>query len=426
MARQSAAMKAFIEPDPMDEVVRDDDARDAEGVAQVLDDLRAIITEETKLLLYRKPMKGGQWAYIDTLAAPINPDTLLDEIKSEYGGGEYQLRIHAKGKVAKIKRVVVEGKPKVPGEKDENKGDDLREFLPLLLNMSQQSGDKTMQMMTMMMGQMQQSSQQQTQMLVTMMTTLIPVMVGGKVDPVQLATAIASAGGNNKNSLADMIATITAVKELVANNGDGGGGGEESMFQTVIKTLGPTLADMATRAPAATAPASAPALPSPQARPNPSPQPRSSTPPLNGAPQRAIMPPPGPPRPPGAPLAPPPQQRPPFMSDPVLSLIGEDVLFFARRKYPPALAAEAILSRLDEAEVPEEAIIALVVRFNASPDWLADLARAGIDLRPVKPWADEFLDELVGQYAAGSGAAGNPGRGGGGEDDASPDAGFEP
>jgi hypothetical protein len=336
------------------------------------------------------------------------------------------LRIHAKGKVAKIKRVVVEGKPKVPGEKDENKGDDLREFLPLLLNMSQQSGDKTMQMMTMMMGQMQQSSQQQTQMLVTMMTTLIPVMVGGKVDPVQLATAIASAGGNNKNSLADMIATITAVKELVANNGDGGGGGEESMFQTVIKTLGPTLADMATRAPAATAPASAPALPSPQARPNPSPQPRSSTPPLNGAPQRAIMPPPGPPRPPGAPLAPPPQQRPPFMSDPVLSLIGEDVLFFARRKYPPALAAEAILSRLDEAEVPEEAIIALVVRFNASPDWLADLARAGIDLRPVKPWADEFLDELVGQYAAGSGAAGNPGRGGGGEDDASPDAGFEP
>jgi hypothetical protein len=425
MARQSAAMKAFIEPDPMDEVVRDDDARDAEGVAQVLDDLRAIITEETKLLLYRKPMKGGQWAYIDTLAAPINPDTLLDEIKSEYGGGEYQLRIHAKGKVAKIKRVVVEGRPKFPDDKQEAKDDSLKEFLPMLLNMSQQSGDKTMQMMTMMMGQMQQSSQQQTQMLMTMMTTLIPVMMGGKVDPVQLATAIAGASGN-KTSMSEMIATITAVKELVVSNGDSGGG-DESMFQTVIKTLGPTLADMATRAPAAaTAPAPAPALPSPQARPNPAPQPRPSTPPLNGAPQRAIMPPPGPPRPPGAPFAPAPQQRPPFMSDPVLSLIGEDVLFFARRKYPPALAAEAILSRLDEAEVPEEAIIALVVRFNGSPDWLGDLARAGIDLRPVKPWADEFLGELVGQYTAGSGAAAHSGGGGGREDDASPDAGFEP
>jgi hypothetical protein len=407
-------------PDEMSAVVRADDAADADSVADVLEDLRAILTEETKILVFKKPPKGGQWEYMSTLSPPINADTLHDELKDEYGGGEYQLRVFARGKVVKIKRTIIGGPPKIPGQAPEVRRENMSELLPLIMNTQQGAADRQSQMMQMMMTMMQTSaqqsqnqmmtfmqaqqaqSQQSQQMLMGLAGTLAPLLLGNKVDPVQqmaaLMTAMREANPKSEEGggIKDTLAIMAAVKEFMGESGGEGG----DFLTNAMKGLAPILGKVVENMPAQTgAPPPQQVRQPPQYRPLPQIAPPGSGPFA------------GPPSPDAPPLAAPDPKTLTELPDgetvetwrlnPVLAVIGEDVLFFARRGYDPELAAEAVLERIEQAQVAQNDLMALVFRFNAAEDWIADLARDGLDLSASREWAESFISSLVAQYTEG-------------------------
>jgi hypothetical protein len=81
--------------------------------------------------------------------------------------------------------------------------------------------------------------------------------------------------------------------------------------------------------------------------------------------------------------------------DPVVALIGPHVLYFYTARLDPGLAAEAVADIMQREGVTDGDLNGLVVAFGTSPDWKADLAAQGVDLRGDPAWADEFRDELV-------------------------------
>lgn len=414
--------RRIVTVEPMDDAisraVEGDNEASGETVADLLSDLRGALTDETKVLVYKKPIRGGQWEYLNTLSPPINVDNVLDELKGEYGGGEYQLRIFANGRVAKAKLVNISGPPKMPGTASERQRDMSSELIPMMMSQQTASSDRQMQMMMAMMTQQSQAADRQMQMMVT----LLPALMGGKTDPLAMVQAIMSMKPDKENSLADTLALITAAKNLVSGEPPG----EESLLQTGLKMFGPALANAAASMPQqqqAPAPAPQPMLENPQPRYVSSPgggQPfgmsGGNVPGPRGhggmyvsdAPIPTVM----------ASL--------PYLSDPVLSVIGQDVLFFAARQYPPDIAAELTLNLIEKAGVAENDIMALVVRFTTSPDWIADLATQGIDLTQQRQWAGEYLDELVAQYTDNGEGDDDTSGGSGGESHAGPDAETSP
>jgi hypothetical protein len=78
-----------------------------------------------------------------------------------------------------------------------------------------------------------------------------------------------------------------------------------------------------------------------------------------------------------------------------LDLVKPHVAYFFNAHLDPGLAAEAIADIMQRADVAEEDVSGLVAAFSLSPDWLADLAAQGLDLRSDPEWANSFLRELV-------------------------------
>lgn len=398
-----------------DAVIRDNDL-DAESVAELLDGLRSASTEESKVIVFKLPLKGGQWEYLKTLTPPINFDGILEDLMAEFGGGKYSLRIFANGRVVKSKTASIAGSPKMPGTNTDTHNSGL-EILPMLMNTQQKASSDMVTMMTMMMQQSQQASDRQMQMMqnssaqtMQMMMALIPAMMGGKDTPASMIAALAPFLNKEDkgNGMGDTLALLQIAKSLVSPE-SAGGDGDESMFQTLIKTLGPGFMDAVAKMQAQQPPpVAAPQLPAP---------PVMMAPPLFRP--NPVMPPP-------MPFQAPPQataSQTAGGSAAVLALVGEDVVFFARRGHDPALAAEAVLERIDKAGIPDSDLMALVFQFQSSTDWLADLARDGYDIRGHAEWADAFISELVGQYSDNSGAGEPVAREGGGGPDTQQDGG---
>ncbi len=411
--RKTAAIVEIEPSDAMSQVLEEDDAHLADGVSDVLAHIRAIANDDSKINIYKVNTKGGSWEYIKTLTPPFDMDTLLDDLRDEWGGGNYTLRVLAKGKIVTTKQISIAGPPKVPtvGQvKSEGS-----EMIPLLLQQINSSKSDNMAMMTMMMQSQQQAAAQQSQMMMGLMTALIPVMAGNKQDPVALIQAFAAMQPQKDNApMSEMIQNMIAMKELM---GDGGGGGSEDSFMgSAAKALLPMLAKGA------------------ESMVNTNPQsplntdPRNHPPPMSAmrpAPMLAMRPNPtafAPP--PMPPLNPSPIATAPVTPGPasgLMALIGEDVLYFAKRGHDPAMSAGAILDVIENAGISEDEILAMVIQFQSSPDWIADLAGQGIDLTGRREWATQLLSELVKQYADVEDEDDHPVRGGGGATDAGTD-----
>jgi len=239
-----------------------------------------------------------------------------------------------------------------------------------------------------------QSSQNMMQMMMTMMTTLVPVLAGNKTDPIAIVQAMAALNSDKPTSapMTEMIQTMVAMKELI---GDGGSGGDDSFLGGAAKALLPMLAKGA------------------EGMVNRQPSPLNTMVQTHPDPIRSLQPSPPLPMPmmhpnPTAPAMPPsmaamfegrdatetsePKNR-------IVALIKEDVLYFAKRGHDPAMSAGAILDVIDSADVPDNEILELVVSFQSSQDWIADLAAEGVDLTSKREWAQQLLEELVKQYA---------------------------
>lgn len=415
-----------IEPeeriDPLDDAVLQDESATADQVSTLLDEMRSFITDQSEVLIYRMPPRGGPWEYIKTLTPPINTNGLLDEIREEWGGGQFMLRVRANGRIVTAKRVNIAGMAKTPGMTSPGGGSDV-------IGMLQRSSSENMQMMMVMMREnaensrraderAQRNSENTRTLLLGLATAALPILPTlfskkeGVAESMQAFAAMQTAFAPKKDGegLVDTIKTIVAVKGLL---GGGEANGEESFMQTALKTLGPAFANTLAAA-QQNAPPLQPALPAP-------------------APRPVIMNPARPAymveaRPAGSP-APPmpfdPATMPAYASDPVLAAVGRDVLLFAERQYPPDIAAELTLNLLERAGVADNDIMALVLRFNTSPDWIADLAGQGLDLTKHREWATEFISELVAQFSENSGENEHTAGGGGGESDPRQDEGDQ-
>lgn len=417
MARRAARI---IEPefaDPIAEVIAGQRENTAEELSDILAELGSVVTADSNIKVYKEADRGGEWAYCKTLEPPLQTEGLLDELRQEWGGGRYFIRVFADKKIVTTRRLTIAG-DKNPA-RPQAQPDKTAELFPLMLQMTQKSSGDMATMLTAMMQQQQASMQmsmqqqmaasdRQMQMMMGMMTAVL----GGQSKPEQLLAAFApllaqkSGGGMDET-----IKGLVALKELI-NPGEGGG--SDDMFTTAMKTFGPAVASALAK-PAETPP------------PNPGPPmlaaphgPPPRLPPMRPGPQYvprdgavAITPTATPEASQGSP-------------DPVLAAIREDVLFFAKRGTDPALAAEAVLEQIDKAGITDEQVTALVVRFTASADWLSDLAAAGIDLRSRPEWAQQFLSELVAQYTDNHGGDTDSARPGGGSADPDEDEGIEP
>jgi hypothetical protein len=424
MARRTT----IIEPeDAIDGVSREDTEEIAVQLSDLMSELRSVTTDDSDIIVYKAMEKGGKWAYIKTLQPPIETNSLLEDLRVEWGGGEYFFRVRAKGKIVTTKRIVLAGDP-TPKKQEQSNGGEIRELLPLLLNTSQKASSDNMTMMMAMMSESRAASERQSSMMMGMFTAIIPALVGGKTDPAQMFASIASAMQSMKpdpptgGGMKDTLELLATAKGLFGDGG--GGGGSDDIFTAGLKTFGPAVAEALTRGGGASAGGSpsqgAPlALPHMRANPNP-PMVPAYRPRSVGVPIPATGM--GPPR--EMPETLPAGDVPAGSPEAILSLIREDVLFLAGRNYPPDLAAEAVLHKISEAQITTEQVNALVIRFAASPDWLSDLAAHGIDLRQRAQWANAFLGELVQQFTDNSGGDTDSAGEGGRETDASQDEEF--
>lgn len=366
-------------PSALEEAIERENSADDDAAAEIVNAISSVFTADTKLMIYRIDPRTNKGGYVDTMHYPIEVEKLLENIKNEYGGGNYDLRVIGKRGVVTRRPVTIEGPPKIVGNTPVVQLDTSKDMFGMMLQMQQSSKSD---MIMMMQAQSQQqaedrrAAQQQqannTQLLIGLATVAIPAIIPLFNKP----------GGGVK----EMIETMGAAKSLFDG---GGGGGDEGWLGTAAKSLMPMLADgmknaqgqqQATQeqpqqpmltAPVTTAPTITPTYPLPNAIPD----------------------------------------------NPILRLVGPDVLFMCHRGFNPDLAAEAVADTLNNNGLGFDDIQPLVLQFSTSQDWVADLAGQGIDLTGNRPWAEQFMAELVRHLSENNPADGTPSGNGGGDAD---------
>lgn len=400
--------------DAIGDVLSAYDDKSADQLSEALENLGSIAGPDISFRLWRID-KTGKYAFCESLDPNIKPDVLLSKVKADYGGGEYAVVVYRGARRLRSITLRVAGEPIVTSAAAPAGGGD--RTLELLMSQQQKSASDSMALMTNMLTEARAASDRQMTLMMnsskdqlTMLMGLLPLIAGGKSDPLETYKALAELTRGAQpveGQFATMLQNLQLLKDL-----GGGGGDNPDFFTTAMTQLGPVLGKLVERPPE-------PAQPAQTSLPYRQPPLQQEGAMLAGAPVTA-------PAPGAAPAAN--DFRPAYMSDPVLSVIGDDVLFMARRGYDPELAADAVLGQLEKAHVGDEALYGLVLRIQAAGEgWLADLARDGLDLTPYAAWALQFLQELGEQW--GGGAAGaqaglpddDSGRVGGGEPDAGSD-----
>lgn len=351
------------------------------GVAGDLTDafevLRAYDQNTIKGVLFRKPPNGiGKFEWIEDIGWPFDMSAILANLKAHWGGGAYRLQVLA-GSPQKTRKVMEfsiadDGKAKVQtGGRDDM-------FLAMM-NMQQENSR-----------QMQAASDRQMTMLVTMMTNssqqmvaMMTAMMGNRekaADFLPLLTAMKS--DHPQSSMKETVETLAALKTLLPNGEASGGFDFDNLAESALKFAGPAMGALGKafeRRGGGTTPGTG----------------QTVALEVGESGSLHLTPPAGPPgsRVDAPEALPAPQNDMP----PLLRMIGPDIgYYFARRKAIPVdVAAGCIYDVILAAEVPEDQFNELAAAFAVSPDWLADLAAHGLDLRADPPWAQGLLRALV-------------------------------
>jgi len=406
MVERPAALNHRPEPAPFAALERRQDLDIANEIERITAAIKDFADEEIRCAIFMKPGSGvGAWTWCDDATLPIDLPAIMAEMKERFGPGNYELRVTAKGRVrANSTFSIAKEKAAPAGLAPAAKNDDSSTMTLFQIMLAQQAdarreaqqqADRQMQIM-------QQSNQQTMQLFAAMSqqtTAMMTAMMGGREkasDFLPLLTAMQP----QQSGMKDAVETLVALKGLLPGEGGGGGGFDaDDLVGSAARLAGPVLGAIGRAV---------------QQR---------QTPPANGhelaaEPTAPLTLPGGP-----APLA----IAAPVAADPsdpvqrVLRHIADDVIFMFARGYDPALAAEAVYGRFETAGVGEQELNDLVAAFYASPDWIADLAARGVDLRADRQWAQDLLQALVSIHTSPlpGGEHHDPERGGGGEADAS-------
>jgi hypothetical protein len=371
--------------DPIDAVLGEDEDRMADDLSDTMQELSGLSGSDVKVHVFRITKKGP-WEHCKTLEPPVNTDGLIEELKEDYGAGEYVMRTYAAGRgIVSNKRFAIAAPKSAAVRPSFMAGRGEEDWMMrLLLEGRDRGGNDMMPMVTMMM----KSQEQAAQSFRDMMGLLIPAMMAGKVsaesptDQLLKAMALTKELQGPQANMKDMLETFSMFKALT--DGGEGGGGLMGMAEKALPLLA-NFAEAAQRN-------SAGATPPPQLGQPPSqalPAPRSEPPPVTGA---------------GSAPAPA-NDAPAAATHPLIDLVREDVIYFMNRGHNPELAAEAVADVLENAGKGEEEVRGLGLEiFAAGEAWPDALAAYGLDVRtgPLhKEWFMEFVSALAAQYEGG-------------------------
>lgn len=390
MATRKTTTVEETQDDIIDKAMTDDAAATADDLTDVLSDLRGLSGSDVEVMIYRIPKGGvrGGWEFVKSITPPIDTISLMDDLRNDWGAGEYALRVRAGGKIKTTKFVSIAA-PKSGAVAVQSKNDS-NELLQILLAQNASSKSDMMQMTTLMM-QSQQASQQQ---MMQLMTVLLPAMMGGKEKTSELLTAFATLQnmGDKGGGMKEAIETLVAAKSLFAGN-EGGGANldlDGDLLSNGLKLAGPLLGSLANLVPKRQERQEVAQI-----------LPEIPTAPLIAIPETPV-------------IAPVPQAERPASRFPVLDLIRDEVLFLFQRRKNPEVAAELVLETLEQNGVELEQLTNVIAAFSVSPNWLEELASEGIDLRADPAWANQFLSSLVQQFSEAGGDDDYSGGGAGG------------
>lgn len=387
-----------------EQLVEQDQAEVAGIAGEIINSLSGLAAGDAKVNVYRIPNRGGKWAYITSYYPPISP-FIIEELQEKFGGGSFQLRVFGNGRIITTKQVDIEGPPKYVGAEEPKATTDITE---VLLTQANQSKADMRDMMTVLMNISAENNkmlmmfmQDSNNRSMDMMKVLLPLLAGGKETPGSLLAGLApflQMFKTGQNSTAETIDLVTKVKELF-----GDGGGEKGMIESLATSALPLLTkltDGSLGLPQGGFPPGATSLAphmgyglvaAPNGPAGPQPQIPAGYEMVGPEPVDLMQPPPpimvG-----GQPLS--------EETATLVRMIGPDVVYFAVRGHDPSLAAEAIVSLIDKAQVKDECIQELVLRFTQSADWINDLSAAGYNLQSARQWCLSFLPILVNEWTS--------------------------
>lgn len=354
--------------DAVDEVVADENTKDAGDLSEALDMLRGFTGSSVKVIVYHV-QRNGKFGWIKELAPPIDTTELMEELRADYGPGDYVFRVMVDGKrgVQAQRYFSIAANKKVDPTRPNGIGDG--DIFRMMMESSNTSRQDQQNMMAMMMQQQQASADRQMQMMMSQMQgnqALITALLAGKDKPTDMIAALAQMQGafgpKQENGLIETMTLIKSVKELF---GDAPQTPEEGMIglaKTLLPAIGSAVSayrDARTQAPNGESP-------------------QMVTPQISSAPVGELIKP----------------------TQSVLTIIQADILYAAARGYKPDRAAELIADTLEDAEVPESDLFALVATLQSSTNWIEYLAEQGIDLRERAAWANQVISSLVELYTS--------------------------
>lgn len=395
---------------PQDEIADETDApfrdallRDSENVAEqfasIVEEFGGTSDGSVKGHLY-KVQRSGKFEWIGEYWPPFDQAEIFREVRENYNGGDFQMRIMVQGRrgVQKTLTFAVAPAP----HRDHAPKDNSGEMFPLMMQMMQGSSDRQMQMMMQMSQQSQAMFAQMNQSQQAMMAALIPAMMGGREKTSDIVQMVAALKGDDKGGMAGMFEAMKSAKELFGGGGDGGGLDADDLVGSAVKLAGPIMGALGRVA---------------EQRRGVEPPPQTVTP-LHVQPQHRAL---AVPAPEAAPLALDLPEHAPSRF-PLLDIVRDDVLFNFGKGRSADFTASVVMELLDERGTSEAEFNELIAAFTLSPDWLSDLAAEGIDLRSQPEWANAFLAELVRLYADVDDGDEHPERRDGGDGDAGDDA----
>lgn len=369
MTRRRPAAAGPVPANPFDAAQLVDMEGLAGQLAEAMDAVKDFDAGSIKGIIYFKPNATGPWQFCGDVFPPFDNFTeVMADLRERFGGGDYELRVTAAGRIRKgvpftIAREKAGFGHHAPAPAAAPAADRFGELVMLMMTQQQASADRTMNMMIE--GQKSQA---------TLLAAVIPALAGGgskgtsAADTIALVAALQ--GSNKGGGLKDTIEAMTAMQVLL----EGGKRGEseagegfdaDNLVATAGRLAGPVLKSVAdylqrNRDPAAP---SASGQGEPAAGGGGAPGQLA----LGGGGSRFR----------------------------IIELVKVDVVYGYERGHDPEKIAELVYDVIEANNVTEAEITELATTFALSPTGLDDLAAEGIDLRERPQWAHEFFAAIA-------------------------------
>lgn len=358
-------------PGPLAAVAEAEAARSADSVFDVLAGLDEFADQGASCKVFKLP--GYQ--YCREIDPNDDVTAILDELRDEFGPGNYVVRVYVKGRKGQLAErgfSIASTRKREEPKKDESFSEKLLLALVTGGGMGGKGSDSNELVGAMMAAQTASADRQMT-MMTTLMATITAALSGNKSESTAtLLTALGPLMQQPKGAgFGEMIEHLAAARELFGGGSGGGGEDDGGVMGAVAKALAPSIPDIAAGFRDLAARGRQEAATPVQALPAMTPAgPRQVQPATVGL----------------------------LAQFPLLAAIAPDVMFYFGRGLPPELAADGVFEVLAKMGVGETDLVPIVAAFSASENWVADLAAAGLDLTSNVGWANQFLENLLAIY----------------------------